>query len=234
MVIKLENINPVVKLIAYILLILVLLLSKSIISMIGIITLLIILIFFDNKSTNIIKTNYYNTIPSLLIFLIFLLFSGLTSAIMITLKYIIFINYVAIYIKNTSERDLTDSIIYILRPLSKIINTYRVANSIVKIMKWLPNYNRISAKLKYRKEITGYDLNSSKVSSNIKDVVKNHYHTFIITCVSAINLEKNMQIRAADVPCTSKPLTLRVKDIDIGYLAIHLIVLIITIMEVII
>jgi len=145
----------------------------------------------------------------------------------------IFINYAALYLKNTSSRDITDSIIYLIKPLKRFINTYRVANSLVALMNWLPNYYQVSAKLNYLKKYYGITQNSFKHSSNIKERLRDRIHTVIITIVLAFNLEKNMQIRAADIPYPNQRLKLKINNVDIVYLSIHAILIILLLKEVI-
>ena len=230
----LSTVNAVVKLIAFLIFIIVIILSNSIISLIGLIIILIILTGLDSKNTNLIRLNINNLIPALFILLISLLITfNIVNALIITLKYIIFINYAALYLKNTSRIDITDSIIVILKPFRKIINPYRVAYFIVEIMKWMPNYYNISARLNYLKKSAGYNLKSSSYFSNILSRLKNHFHTFLACSVSALSLGRNMRIRGAYVPYTKQRLKLKVTEIDILYLILHGALLVLLISEVI-
>ena len=230
----LKQTNAFVKLIAALIFITALIVTNSIITLIALILIIILFTIFDKKSINLIHLNANNLIPSSLVLLIaFIITSTAESALIITLKYMLFINYGAFYLKNTSERDITDSIIYLLKPFKRILNTYRIAVFLVAVIKWLPNYYEVGAKLKYLKKYYGLNLNSFKHSSNIKRRIRNHYHTLIISIVLAFNLEKNMQIRAADVPYSKKRLKLKITKVDILYLSIHGILIILLLKEVI-
>jgi energy-coupling factor transporter transmembrane protein EcfT len=230
--INLKNINAAFKLIAFLIFIITLIIANTYTVLLGFILLVLILFYFDDNFTNLIKLNSYNLIPTILLFILILIFNNVFNALFITLKYIIFINYSAIYIRNTSECDLTDSILYLLKPFNRLFNTYRVATTIVWLMKYLPTYTIFSKRLNYNKKTHGYINNSYSLLRVIINKIKHHYQTFIITAVNAFSLERRMQIRGIDVPYKCNALKLKIGNHDIIYLAIHILLILLMLREV--